>query len=41
MSVKVIFECDVCHKCALRQTRGPATDVRLRWPGCRAWEARP
>ncbi len=29
-------------KCALRGvTRGPATDVRLRWPGCRAWEARP
>lgn len=28
------------HKCALRQTRGPATDVRLRWPGCRAWEAK-
>lgn len=26
------------YKCRLRKTSGPATDVRLRWPGCKWWE---
>ncbi len=26
------------YKCALNLTRGPATDTRLSWPACEAWE---
>ena len=26
------------HKCALRNTGGPATDIRVSWPGCYRWE---
>ena len=25
------------HKCRLNETGGPATDLRLGWPGCMAW----
>lgn len=29
------------YKCAkARQTRGPATDIRLKWPACELWKAR-
>lgn len=28
------------HKCALTpDTRGPATDIRVRWPACEKWRA--
>jgi hypothetical protein len=26
------------HKCELRNTGGPATDIRVSWPGCYRWE---
>lgn len=26
------------HKCAFTATRGPATDIRVGWPACTAWE---
>ena len=26
------------HKCALRNTGGPATDIRVSWPGCVKWK---
>ena len=26
------------HKCDLRNTGGPATDIRVSWPGCHRWE---
>ena len=30
------------NKCALRGvTRGPATDLRLKWPACERWEGQP
>lgn len=29
------------HKCGLTQdSRGPATDIRVRWPACEKWEAK-
>lgn len=30
------------HKCELvEQTNGPATDIKVSWPACERWEARP
>lgn len=26
------------HKCDLNLTRGPKTDLRVRWPACTRWE---
>ena len=26
------------HKCRLNHTGGPATDIRVGWPGCSKWE---
>ena len=26
-------------KCGLKNTGGPATDIRVSWPGCYRWEA--
>lgn len=28
----------VYHKCLLRETSGPATDIRVSWPGCLKWK---
>jgi hypothetical protein len=28
------------HKCDLKLTFGPATDIRVGWPACQNWEAR-
>jgi len=27
----------VYHKCRLRETGGPATDIRVGWPACTKW----
>ena len=27
------------HKCDLRNTGGPSTDIRVSWPGCMTWDS--